>query len=95
MNNENIVSVPLKVKQEHALLELDLMKEYRKLRLRGTKNNYYIIDLPKPFVNGNFDPSKAYAISLCVNKDTNHKCILIDLDEHRPVLSVNNRKVER
>jgi len=86
-----IIDVPLKA--ELQILELDLVKEYRKLRLKGAKNNYYLIELPKPFVNGNYDPTKAYAISVAINKDNNHKCILIDLDENKPILSANNRRV--
>jgi hypothetical protein len=88
-----IIDVPLKA--ELQILELDLVKEYRKLRLKGSKNNYYLIELPKPFVNGNYDSTKAYAISVAVNKANNHKCILIDLDEHKPVLSMNNRRCEK
>jgi len=90
-----VVSLPLKVKQEITLLELDLIKEYRKLRLKGSKNNYYLIELPRGFVNGNYDPSKAYSIFLGVNKDNNHKIIIIDLDETKPILSANNRRVEK
>jgi len=85
------VNVQLKAK-EIIIQEIDLIKEYKKLRLKGTKNNYYLIELPRSFVNGNYDPTKAYAISLGVNKENNHKIIIIDLDENKPVLSANNRR---
>jgi hypothetical protein len=89
---ELLVNVSLKAK-EIILQEIDLIKEYRKLRMKGAKNSYYLIELPKAFVNGNYDPTKAYAISLGINKENNHKIIIIDLDEHKPILSVNNRRV--
>lgn len=100
MNNQlpevkKLINVNLPVKAQLEVLVLsDFVKEYKKMRPIGTKNNYFLIELPKPFVNGSYDPRKKYSIQLAYNKNNNHKLILIDLDDHLPCLSINNRKNE-
>jgi hypothetical protein len=100
MNNplpevKNVISVNVQHKAELEVLVLsDFIKEYKKLRLIGAKNIYYLIELPKPFVNGSFDPTRKYSIQLAYNKRTNEKLILINLDDSAPILSINNRRLE-
>jgi len=89
--NEINVNIPVKAELEILLLT-QFLKEYKKLRVVNPKNNYYLIELPKPFVNGNYDPTQRYSIQMGFLKKNNHKIIFIDLDDHQEILSVNNRR---
>jgi len=90
---KNVISVNLPVKAELEVLVLsEFVKEFKKLRPIGSKNFYYLIEIPKAYVNGSYDPTKKYSIQLAYNKTNNHKLILIDLDDSAPILSLNNRR---
>jgi len=89
----NVINVPLEAELEVLVLS-GFVKEFKKLRSIGCKNFYYLMEIPKHFVNGSYSSTKKYSIQLAYNKHTNHKTIVIDLDESSPVLSINNRRKE-
>lgn len=59
------------------------LKAYNKLRLkgRGTRDYYYLINVPRMFIGGKYSPNKRYSISFGQNSANNHQLVVIDLDD--------------
>jgi len=91
LKKEINVNIQVKATLEAFVLS-DFIKEYKKLRPIGTNNVYYLLEIPRPFVNGAYDCKRKYSLQLAFNKKNNHKLILVDLDDNLPILSENNRR---
>ncbi len=79
------IAIELPVKKR--LLEIQLFKCYKKLRQKG---EYCLVQLPNEFVNGHFNAKTRYGLSLGVDEETQHRVIIIDLDDNRQ--AINNRR---
>ncbi len=57
------------------------LKTYNKLRLngKGTRDYYYLINVPKLYIGEKYAPDKRYSITFGQNKENNHALIVIDL----------------
>jgi hypothetical protein len=65
------------------------LKTYNKLRLKGkgTRDYYYLINVPKLFVGEKYCPNKRYSISFGQDKKNNHQLVIIDLDDQADIKS--------
>jgi len=63
------------------------MKTYNKLRIKGkgTRDYYYLVNVPKLFVGEKYCPNKRYSITFGVNKENNHQLVVIDLDDRKEI----------
>lgn len=69
------------------VLEIQLFKQYKALRNKGT---YCLCQIPNEFINGHYANGVKYGISLGVDEETQHKIIILDLQD--TVKMINNRK---
>ncbi|MFA6064892.1 MAG: hypothetical protein WCW44_05910 [archaeon] len=72
------------------------LKTYNKLRLKGkgTRDYFYLVNVPKLFVGEKYSPDKRYSITFGVNKENNHQLVVIDLDDRKD-LKCNDTPVLR
>ena len=90
---KKIINTNISVRAEMQVLVLsDFAVEYKKIRPVGKKNKYFLIELPRIFLNGHFDDKKKYEVKLCYGTD-HHRKIIIDLDNNLPIYSTNNRQL--
>ena len=63
----------------------DVLKDYRKLRLKGhgTKRMHFLIDVPKHYIGESYYPTSKYSLTFGLNKENNHKLVVIDLDDQK------------
>ena len=63
----------------------DALKDYRKLRLKGhgTKRMHFLIDVPKQYIGANYCANSKYSLTFGLNKENNHKLVIIDLDDQK------------
>jgi hypothetical protein len=58
----------------------DSLKAYHKLRLKGkgTRDYYYLVNVPRLYVGNKYCPNTKYSISFGMNKQTGHQLVIID-----------------
>ncbi len=61
------------------------LKTYSKLRLKGkgTRGYYYLINIPKLYIGQKYSPNKKYSVTFGFNKEDNHQIVVIDLDDQK------------
>lgn len=59
------------------------LKTYGKLRLKGkgTRDYYYLINISKLYIGQKYCPNIKYSITFGINKENNHQLVVIDLDD--------------
>jgi len=64
------------------------LKSYNKLRLKGkgTRDYYYLINVPKLYIGEKYCPDKKYLITFGQNKQNGHQLVIIDLDDKKDLL---------
>ena len=80
---DSMITVKLKGKQ--VLYKFDeALKSYNKLRLKGkgTRDYYYLINVPKLYVGEKYCPQKRYSISFGMD-EKGHQLVVIDLDDQK------------
>ena len=85
MEKENS-SININLKAEKILYSCqENLKSYNKLRLkgRGTRDYYYLINVPRLYIGEKYAPDKKYSITFGQNKENNHALIIIDLDDQK------------
>ncbi len=65
------------------------LKTYSKLRLKGkgTRDYYYLINVPKLYIGEKYCPDKRYSITFGLNKENNHQLVIIDLDDQKAIIT--------
>ena len=68
------------------------LKTYSKLRLKGkgTRDYYYLINIPKLYIGQKYFPDKKYSVTFGFNKKDNHQIIVIDLDDKKELRVVSD-----
>jgi hypothetical protein len=66
----------------------DALKAYHKLRLkgRGTRDYYYLVNVPRLYVGNKYCPNSKYSVSFGMNKVNGHQLVVIDLDDNKNLL---------
>ncbi|MEI7961230.1 MAG: hypothetical protein WCI04_02740 [archaeon] len=80
----NLISIQLNAEQIIYSFQ-ESLKSYNKLRMKGkgTKGNYYFINVPRLYIGARYAPNKKFAVSFGLNKVNNHQLVVIDLDDQK------------
>jgi hypothetical protein len=76
--------IPVLLTGEEVIYKFDEnLKAYHKIRLKGkgTRNNQYLIHIPRLYVENKYCPDSKYSVSFGLNKTNNHQLIILDLDD--------------
>jgi len=70
------------------------LKTYSKLRLKGkgTRDYYYLINIPKLYIGQKYFPNNKYSVTFGFNKENNHQIVVIDLDDMKELKVVSDVK---